>query len=106
MQIYRILKEEDRLLSQQMGAGSIGECMEFAIRTNLIMEVVTMAQTDQPPGMFTVCLDFFIDLATKIKGMPVIHNDKVHRSILQLAKCIEHSIKSDIQDVNDPNELS
>ena len=80
--------------------------MEFAIREHIIIEVVTLAQTDQPEGMFMVCLDFIISLATNIKSMPIIHNDRVHRSLLQLAKCIQHSIKNDIYDINDPDELN
>jgi hypothetical protein len=56
--------------------------MEYAIRENIIMEAVTLAQTDQPQGMFSVCVDFIIGLATNIKSMPIIHNDKVHRSML------------------------
>lgn len=38
--------------------------------------------------------------------MPIIHNDKVHRSLLQMCKCIHGYIKNDIIDINDPDEKS
>jgi hypothetical protein len=62
--------------------GSIGDCMEYTIRTNMIMEIVAFAQSDNPEGMFSACLDFIIDLARKIKSMPIIHNNKMHKSLL------------------------
>lgn len=89
-----------------MQQGSIGECMEYTIRNNVFMEMVALAQSDQPHGMFTICLDFMIVLAKKIRNMPLIHNDKVHRSLLQMAKCIHGYIKNDIIEINDPEERS
>ena len=45
-------------------------------------------------------------LAKKIKNMPLIHNDKVHRSLLQMAKCIHGYIKNDFIEVNDADETN
>ena len=70
------------------------------------MEMVALAQSDHPQSMFTICLDFIIVLAKKIKNMPLIHNDKVHRSLLQMAKYIHGYIKNDIIEVNDTEERS
>jgi hypothetical protein len=56
--------------------------MEYAIRNNILMEIVTLAQQDIPPGIFVICLQVIIELATKIRSIPIIHNDKVHRSLL------------------------
>ena len=42
-----------------------------------------------------------VELSTKIRSMPIIHNDKVHRSLLQITKCINGYIVNDIIDVND-----
>ncbi len=81
--------------------GSIGDCMEFAIRKNIFMEFATLAYSDMPPGMFTNCLEVIIELATKIKSIPLIHNDKVHRSLFKVCKCIHSYIKEDIFDIND-----
>ena len=87
------------MLSGQIG--SVGDCMEYTIRNNIPMEMVALAQSNNPSGMFTVCLDFIIQLATKIKSIPIIHNDKVHRSLLQMTRCIHGQIKNDICDIND-----
>jgi hypothetical protein len=56
--IQDILIEEDDLLAGQIG--SVGDCMEFTIRNNIPMEMVALAQSNNPNGMFTVCLDFII----------------------------------------------
>ena len=89
-----------------MQTGSIGECMEYTIRNNIFMEMVALAQSDHPQGMFTICLDFIIILAKKIKNMPLIHNDKVHRSLLQMTKCIHGYIKNDFIEINDADETN
>ena len=36
----------------------------------------------------------------------MIHNDKVHRSLLQVTKCMNGFIKNDIIEINDPEESS
>jgi len=46
------------------------------------MEVVAFAQTDEPQGMFNICLDFISEMAGKIRSMPIVHNSKVHKSLL------------------------
>jgi hypothetical protein len=93
-----MLLEEDE---QSFSTGSIGECIEYMVRKNLFMEVCALAQSDHPHGMFSICLNFMIEIATKIKSMPIIHNDKVHRSLLQMTKCINGYIVNDIIDIND-----
>ena len=98
--IKQILLEED----QQ--DGSIGECMEYVQRKNVFMEMVAMAQTDMPHGMFTICLDFMIVMAKQIRNMDIIYNDKVHKSLLQMSKCIHANIKNDIIEINDMDETS
>ena len=65
-----------------------------------------MGQSDCPIGMFPICLDFMIEVCTQIKSMPIIHNDKVHRSLLQMTRCINGFIENDIIDVNDPEMMS
>ena len=46
--------------------GSIGECMEYTIRNNLFMEMVSLAQLDNPKGLFSVCLNFIMQMISKI----------------------------------------
>lgn len=92
------------LLEEDMQQGSIGECIEYTIRNNVFMEIVAVAQSDAPHGMFAVCLDLMIVLARKIRNMPLIHNDKVHRSLLQMSKFIHAQIKNDVIEINDPDE--
>jgi len=80
--------------------------MEFAIANNIFMEVIALAQSDHPMGMFVVCLNFIIDLAQGIRSMPIIHNDKMHKSLLQVNKLILSYIKNDMVEVNDPEMLN
>ena len=76
------------------------------VRKNIFMEVCALGQSDYPVGMFTICLDFMIEVSTQIKSMPIIHNDKVHRSLIQMTKCINGFIENDIIDINDPEMMN
>ena len=37
--------------------------------------------------------------------MPIIHNNKMHKSLLQMTKYIHGYIKNDIRNVNDPDQM-
>jgi len=104
--MQKILMEEDANLIRQNLQGTIGECMEYAIANNIFMEVIALAQSDYPQGMFVPCLDFIIELASHIQSMPIIHNDKMHKSLLQVNKLILSYIKNDMLDINDPDSLN
>lgn len=45
-------------------------------------------------------------MAMNIKSMPLIHNDKVHKSLLKMSKCIHMNIKENIIEINDPEQKS
>ena len=104
--IEYILLEEDNILIQNGQRGAIGECMEYCIRNNMFMEVIALAQSDHPEGMFIICLDFIIQLILEIKSMPIIHNDKMHKSLIQMTKFINQYLSNDIIEVNDPQECN
>lgn len=80
--------------------------MEYCIRNNMFMEVIALAQSDHPEGMFIVCLDFIIQLILEIRSMPIIHNDKMHKSLIQMTKFINQYLANDIIEVNDPHECN
>lgn len=103
-QMLDMLLEEDRQMEGQQG--SIGECMEFTISNSVFLEMEALAQSNQPNGMFTICLQFLLDLVTCIKSMPLIHNGNVHRTLLRICNCIYVSLKNDVYDVNDANEVN
>lgn len=52
--------------------------------------------------MFEVCIDFMVDLLYNIKSTPIIHNDKMHKSLLQVNRLIRDKMKNDMIEVNDP----
>lgn len=56
--------------------------MEYIIRNEVINEMVLIAQEDTPEGMFGVCLEFVIEIVMKIKNLSLIHNNRLHKSLL------------------------
>lgn len=56
--------------------------------------------------MNVVCMNFVTELANSIVSMPIIHSDKMHKSLLQLSKLILEDIKNDHIEVNDPRQVS
>ena len=78
--------------------------MVFALSENLFIEIIAMAQSDHPSGMFVVCLNMIIELALGIKSMPIIHNDKMHKSLLKVNQLILSHIKENIIEINDPDQ--
>lgn len=56
--------------------------------------------------MQIICLEFVIDLMYGIKSTPIIHNDKMHKSLLQVNKLIKGYIQNDMIDINDPDQLN
>ena len=103
-QVKLILLEEDKIQLREHGIGSFGECMEYAFNENIFIECAALAQNNEPPGIFNLCVNFIIDLALNVRGMPIIHNDKVHRALIQLARCIHSFIDQNIFLVNDTKE--
>lgn len=51
--------------------------------------------------MFVISLDFMIEMAYNIKSMPIMHNNKMHKALLQVNKLIYSYIKNDLMDIND-----
>lgn len=86
--------------------GSIGECMEFTISNSVFLEMESLAQSNQPQGMFSVGLQFLLDLVTGIRTMPLIHNGNMHRSLLRICNCVFISLKNDVWDINDKKGTS
>ena len=56
--------------------------------------------------MQIICLDFIIDMMYGIKNTPIIHNDKMHKSLLQVNKLIKGYIQNDMIEVNDPDMVN
>jgi hypothetical protein len=102
---YILLTEDAQLIAQGQ-QGAVGECMEFAIRSNMFMELIALAQSNHPEGMFVICLDVIIELIYKIKSMPIIHNNNMHKSLLQMNRFIFGYLASDIIEINDPDEMN
>jgi hypothetical protein len=80
--------------------------MEYAISNDMFLKIIALAQSDYPQGMFVLCLDFIIDLIYNIKSTPIVHNDKMHKSLLQVNNLIRSYIINDMIDVNDPNMIN
>ena len=76
------------------------------MRSNMFMEIIALAQSNHPDGMFVICLEMIIELIYKIKCMPIIHNNNMHKSLLQMTRFIYSYLQSDIIEVNDPNEMN
>jgi hypothetical protein len=99
-EIRRVLLEEDREILKEPGEGGIGDCIEFAMRKNFVVDLVSFAQSDHPKGMFELCVDFLTCVCGKVRSLQIMHNDRVHRQLLQLVKFLSDSISNDIIEVN------
>lgn len=80
--------------------GGIGDCIEFVIRKNVIVDLVSFAQSDHPKGMFDLCVELVTKLCGTIRSFHLMHNDRVHRHLLQLTKFICDNISNDLMEVN------
>lgn len=94
-----ILIEEDK--TQRKEPGSIGDCLEYMIRHNVFMDITSLAQLDNPKGLFPMCMTFVMEMLQEIKAMALIHNDKVHRSLTQISRNLHSQLKNDIVDINE-----
>lgn len=67
------------------GSGNTGPCMEYLLRHNLLDLLVTLATSDDPPGMRQFVLQFVACTLTKLQA-PILAHNSVFPS-LQVFEC-------------------
>ncbi|CDW80011.1 UNKNOWN [Stylonychia lemnae] len=82
---------------------TIGDCLEYTLKTGIIQELVAYGKNDRPQGLFVICLKFISYIILDIQATHIINHQEVHPAIMQLMMHIHNSIKNNMLDLQYDN---
>jgi len=84
-----MLKEEDETHRQMK---TVGECLEFFLRTKGIEVLCAYAMIDKPKGFFNKALTVLTEIIQGINSTSLLSQSSVHPGISQLLRCIYRNL--------------
>jgi hypothetical protein len=95
-----MLREEDE---GNRHMKTVGDCLEYTLRTKIIEAICAYAMIDKPRGFFKLAIGVLTEVFSNIKATSILSHSSVHPGINQLLRCIYRNIKN--WKINENNQL-